>query len=136
MAKKKKNKVNGPAVDLVEWSAGQSHFGTPTMVLLPSRKYHFRVSDKEYKITVPKEGKYHDLAPEIFTEEDGAFCLLDKENDVMYLPAISKVLFATEQYPDLANNQLFAPIALVFNESTVDIIGQIVEILPVLEPDK
>ena len=129
-------KETGKKIPVNKKKSGKTHTGTPTMVLLPSRNYHFRVLDEEHKITVPKEGKYHDLAPELFTEEEGAFCLLDKENDVMYMPAISKVLFATEQYPDLENNQLFAPIALVFNKSTVDIIGQVVEILPINEPSK
>lgn len=116
--------------------SGKTQVATPTMVLFPARKFHFRVLDEEHKITVPRSGKYNELAPGLFSEEEGAFNLLDTENDVMYIPAISKVLFAVEKYPDLANNQLFAPIALVFDEDTVDIIGQVIEILPVKEPKK
>lgn len=104
--------------------------GTPTMVMLPARNFNFKVSEKEYQLTVPRKGNYHELAPDAFTEEDGDFMLYDTENDVMYLPAITKVLFATKQYPDLEANQLFAPVALVFNEDTVDIIGQIIDVLP------
>lgn len=125
MAKKKKLVVK----------KAKSQEGTPTMVLLPARKFHFTVLDAEYKITVPRVGNYNQLAPEMFNEDAGAFSLLDDNNEIMYLPAISKVLFATEQYPDLDNNQLFAPIALVFSEDVVDIIGQIIEILPRKEPD-
>jgi hypothetical protein len=84
----------------------------------------------EHKITVPRSGKYSELAPEVFKEEAGEFNLLDEDSSIMYLPAISKVLFAVSKYPDLENNQLFAPIALIFNEDTVDIIGQIIEMLP------
>lgn len=134
MAKKKKTKVTGPATDLSELSTTPSQFGTPTMVLLPARNYHFRVLDKEYKITVPRAGNYAELAPEVFDEDAGMFKLLDEENAVMYLPAISKVLFAVNKYPNLKNNQLFAPVALVFDEDTVDILGQVVEILPFNEP--
>ena len=116
--------------------SGKIQEGTPTMVLLPARKYNFKVLDEEYKITVPRSGKYNDLAPEDFAEETGAFNLLDTDSEVMYLPAISKVLFATHQYPKLEKNQLFAPIALIFNEDTVDIIGQVIEILLVNPPSK
>jgi hypothetical protein len=69
------------------------------------------------------------LAPEIFSKEDGEFMLYDEESKIMFLPALSKVLFATAKYPDLKGNQLFIPIALVFNEKEVDIIGQVIEML-------
>lgn len=103
--------------------------GTPTLALFPARNYRFKVVKKEHKITVPRKGTYTDLS-DIFTEDDGMFNLYDEENKVMYLPAISKVLFGVSKYPDLKNNQIFAPIALVFSEETVDIIGQVVEMLP------
>jgi hypothetical protein len=109
---------------------GMAQVGTPTMVMFPARNFHFSVSKTEHKITIPRKGNYHEMAPEIFTKEDGDFMLYDEENAVMYLPAITKILFAVEKYPALENNQLFAPIALVFNKDTVDIIGQIVEMLP------
>ena len=104
-------------------------YGTPTMVLLPARRYKFRVLKKEYKIVLPRKGFYHKLDKEYFSEEDGEFMLLDDKNSIMYLPAISKVLFATSKYPDLESNQLFAPVALVFKKNKVEIIGQIVEML-------
>lgn len=104
--------------------------GTPTMALFPARNYKFKVLKREHKITVPRAGKYIDLAPEIFTEEDGEFNLYDEESKIMYLPAISKVLFAVSKYPDLKGNQLFTPIAFIFNDEEVDIVGQVVEMLP------
>ena len=128
--KKKAKKEDREFIDLVDWSVGKSNFGTPTMSLFPARNYHFRVTKGEHKITVPRSGKYKDLAPEIFEEKDGAFDLYDEDSKVMYIPAISKVLFAVSKYPNLENNQLFAPIALIFNEDTVDIIGQVIEMLP------
>lgn len=115
----------------VDWSEGENNVGTPTMVLLPAINYLFKVHRKEYKITVPRKGIYNEIDPELYTEEDGEFMILDEKSNVMYLPAISKVLFAVEKYPDLKPNQLFAPIALVFRKKEVDIIGQIVEMLEV-----
>lgn len=105
------------------------HIGTPTMVLLPAANYLFTVQKGEHKITVPRNGVYEKLAPGSYSEADGEFSLFDKKNNVMYMPAISKVLFATKQYPKMKSNQLFAPIALVFRSDEVDIIGQIVEML-------
>lgn len=130
MPKKKTKKEPFNLTSLVDWSVGKSNFGTPTMSLFPARNYHFVVTKEEHKITIPRSGKYVDLAPEVFKEEDGEFMLYDESSKVMYIPAISKVLFAVSKYPDLKNNQLFAPIALIFNEKTVDIIGQVVEMLP------
>jgi hypothetical protein len=109
---------------------GQMVEGTPNMVLMPSKRYQFLVLDAEHKITVPRKGKYHELAPEIFEEEEGAFNILDEENGVLYIPSITKVLFATNQYPDLEPLQLFAPTYFLINEDTVDIVGQVIEIIP------
>jgi hypothetical protein len=107
-----------------------AQIGTPTMVLLPARNYRFEVSEEEFVITVPKKGSYHDVDPDFFSEEEGEFNLYDGRSKVMYIPAISKVLFATKKYPSLESNQLFAPIALKFKRDKVDIIGQILTMLP------
>jgi hypothetical protein len=47
----------------------------------------------------------------------------------LYLPAISKVLFATRQYPDLKNNQYFMPLSMVFKEDVVEISGYVLDML-------
>lgn len=135
MIKKNKKNANIP-VDLVEWSTGEIHTGTPSMVIFPAKNFQFRVSATEHKITIPKKGKYHDLAPNLFSEEEGAFDILDRENDVLYIPSITKVLLATGKYPELEPLQLFAPKFLLINEDTVDIIGQIIEMLPTTPPKK
>jgi hypothetical protein len=46
------------------------------------------------------------------------------------MPAISKILFATSQYPDLKDNQAFTPIAMVFKRDEVEIIGNVIEMVP------
>jgi hypothetical protein len=101
--------------------------GTPTMILLPAKPYKFKVSKKEYKITLPRKGTYKDIDSDFFSEEDGEFMLMDNKSNIMYLPAISKVLLATGKYPDLEAHQFFAPVALIFKKDKVEIIGQIGE---------
>lgn len=128
MSKKVKNKeiLKKESEEVKETEA---QVGTPTMVLLPARNYYFKVSEEEYTITIPRSGKYHDIDPEFFSEEEGEFNLFEGRSKVMFMPAITKVLFATKKYPNLEANQLFAPLALVFKKDTVDIIGQTVEML-------
>jgi len=101
--------------------------GTPTMMLLPARNYKFKVYPEEYEIIIPRKGFYKDLDEEMYSEEDGEFNILD--NDILYMPSISKVLFATSKYPDLKDNQAFTPIALVVEEDEVRIIGSVIEML-------
>lgn len=103
--------------------------GTPTMALLPAGQYPLKVIHKEIKITIPRKGTYEELDPSFYTKKDGEFMLLDDSNKVMYLPAITKVLFGIKKYPDLKPNQLFVPLALIFKEETVDIIGQVIEMI-------
>jgi hypothetical protein len=129
MAKKKNVKNKNTKVSLTDYSEGNTHVGTPTMILLPAKNYHFKVLKKEHKITLPREGIYNELDPETYKKADGEFLLLDENSNILYLPAISKVLFATKSYPDLKSNQLFAPIAMIFGEKEVDIIGQVIEML-------
>ena len=74
-----------------------------------------------------------DLNDEIFSEEDGDFNLLQysrsKRQHTIYLPALSKILFATAKYPDLSDTQAFTPIALVVKKDSVDIIGHLIEMV-------
>lgn len=102
--------------------------GTPSFVLMPAKNYTFKVSKEHYSITIPKSGKYVDIAPEIFTEEDGEFDIL--ANDTLYLPSVTKVLFATRKYPDLAFNQFFAPYLIEVDDSgDITIIGQVLDMM-------
>ncbi len=107
--------------------------GTPTMLLLPARNYKFKVYEKEYSIIVPKTGKYVDLDKDMFSEKDGEFDLLqpgEEDNEqIMYIPSLSKVLFATDQYPDLEDTQAFAPMAIIIREDEVEIIGSIIQMI-------
>ena len=111
----------------------QDVVGTPTPMMLPARNYKFRVYDEEFIIAIPRKGKYVDLDDEIFTEKDGEFDLMQYSRkdkaQVVYLPTLSRVLFATAQYPDLKDTQAFTPIALVIKKDSVEIIGNLIEMI-------
>jgi hypothetical protein len=102
--------------------------GTPTMALLPSKKYLFKmVTDKSIKVTIPRKGSYYELNKDVYSKKDGEFHIYDEENNVIYIPSISKVLMGLNKYPKLESDQLFITEALVIDEDTVDIIGKIIE---------
>lgn len=107
--------------------------GTPTVLLLPARNYKFKVFEEKFVITLPRKGKYIDFDSEIFSEDDGEFNFLQYDNSkrhhVMFLPALSKILFATNQYPDLEDGQAFTPIAFVVKKDKVEIVGNIIEMV-------
>lgn len=100
--------------------------GLLSMVMLPAKNNTFLVDDKMYQITIPREGKYRDIDPDFFDEKDGEFDILNKDN-IIFLPSITKVLFATKRYPDLKDNQLFVLLSLKFKETEIEIIGQVIE---------
>jgi hypothetical protein len=111
-------------------SEGKIMLGTPPPAMFPARNYAFEIKQEHFVISIPRSGNYHEIDPEFFPEDAGAFDILDEENKVLYMPAITKVLFATKQYPALGPNQFFVPYVLAFKEETVDIVGQLVEFKP------
>ena len=84
-----------------KWEDLEMQVGTPSMVLMPARNYAFKVSDETYVITIPRKGEYHEIEPELFDKKDGVFDLYNSRKRIMYLPALSKVLFAAKKYPSL-----------------------------------
>lgn len=102
--------------------------GTPPAVLLPAKNYLFKVLSDHYIVEIPRKGNYHDLAPDFFPEESGEFDILT-EQGVLFMPSITKVLFATKKYPDLDYNQLFVPHTFEFKEDTVVVIGQVIGLI-------
>jgi hypothetical protein len=102
--------------------------GTPPPVLLPAKNYTFKITDEHFVIELPRRGEYKELAPEIFDDESGSFELFNKDSQVFYLPAITKVLFATAKYPDLKFNQFFTPYSIKIEDEKVLIVGQVIEL--------
>jgi len=98
--------------------------GLPSALLLASREYKFKLLE-DVKLIIPKSGKYCDLAPDVFTEDDGEFHIF--HNGVLFVPAITKVLLGTKKYPALEDNQALALLAIQEQEDTVVIFGSIVE---------
>jgi len=111
----------------------QDVVGTPTPMMLPARNYKFRVYDEEFSVTIPRKGRYVDLDDKMYTEEDGAFDLMQYSRkdkaQIIYLPTLSRVLFATAQYPDIKDTQAFTPIALIIKKDVVEIIGNLIEMI-------
>lgn len=102
--------------------------GTPPAVLLPAKNYVFQILSDHYIIEIPRKGNYRDLAPDFFAEDSGEFDILNEDN-VLFLPSITKVLFATKKYPDLDFNQLFVPHTIEFKEESVVVIGQVIGLI-------
>ena len=103
--------------------------GTPPMLLLPAKNFAFKIENEHFIIELPRKGRYVDLAPEIFTEEDGEFNIFDEESRTFFTPSITKVLFATKKYPDLKYNQFFVPYAIHIEDDKVILVGQVVDML-------
>lgn len=135
MKNKKSKRIGGVKMSLTDWAETDTQVGTPSMVLMPSRNYAFKLSKEVYVITIPRKGTYHDLEPNLFSEEDGEFELYNDKKGIMYLPAISKVLFANKKYPELEDHQLFAPLSLVFKKDEVEISGYVVDMIRTSESD-
>jgi len=105
--------------------------GVPSAILLPSRNFKFKVEQGNYVIELPRKGTYEELDPEFFTENDGDFNFMG--NDILYLPSLTKALFAAKKYPDLTDNQAFALLAFKMKEETIEIIGNVIEFLELEE---
>lgn len=103
--------------------------GTPSAVLLPAKNYVFKISKDNYVIRIPKSGKYHDIDPEFFDVDSGEFDVYNEETKTLYLPSITKVLFATSKYPDLKFNQFFAPYIIKFEGDEVVVVGQVIDMM-------
>ncbi len=98
--------------------------GVPTLALLPPKNFKFKVADEIHKLVVPSKGKYIDIDPEFFSDDDGDFVIHEK--GVFNISVITKVLFAARKYPLLEDNQLFCPINFKMLNGEVEIYGQVV----------
>lgn len=109
--------------------------GTPTLIFLPARNYKFKVYEQAFSVTLPKEGKYFDIDPEFIKDQSAEFNLLqefagEKGKEIrISIADISRVLFVTEQYPDLKDGQAFAPIGLIVRDNEVEVVGNIIEMI-------
>lgn len=106
--------------------------GTPPAVMLPAKNYLFKITNEHFVIELPRRGSYHDVAPEFFPEDSGEFNIFDEESRILYMPAITKVLFAAAKYPDLKFNQFFTPYSIKIEDNTVLVTGMVIDmVLPI-----
>ena len=107
--------------------------GTPPPVMLPAKNYIFKLDDGHHVVTIPRRGSYHELAPDFFDEDAGEFNIFDEDSKVLYMTAVTKVLFALSKYPDLKFNQFFVPYSFKFEEDEVLIVGQVIDMMLPME---
>jgi hypothetical protein len=100
--------------------------GTPPLCAVSARDYIFKVNDANYIVEIPRKGTYSDVAPDVFEAIDGGFNIYDEESKILYLPSITKVLFAVGKYPKLDVNQLFVPYSIKTGDDIVTLVGQII----------
>jgi hypothetical protein len=112
--------------------------GTPPPSFFPAKNYVMQMDDehKGHIIKLPRKGKYKDLDPEFFTEEDGEFQIVSDEGFALNMNVLTRVMFATKQYPDLNFDQLFVPHSIVVRADEVIVIGQEVRMLAPVEQDE
>lgn len=110
--------------------------GTPPMAMLPAKDYFFKVNSEGFEARMPRRGNYHALAPDFFSEDAGDFNIYDEKSKILYLPSITKVLFAISKYPALDPDQFLIPYIVKFEDDEVVLIGQIVTIVAVNDNKK
>jgi len=109
------------------------HEGLPTMAFLPPVNYRFELYEERYKLIIPIKGTFQELDPEFFTEDDGNYKIISEDGKVWNISILTKVLFAAKMYPALQPDQLFCPIAFSLVEDKLEIIGQVLTMLPASE---
>ena len=113
----------------------KTYSGLPPAVLLPARNYVYKEESGIVSIVLPKEGKFIDIDPTFndnFKSNGERYNLVRKtrdENEVLYLPDISRVLFAKKYYPALDDHQVFILIGVEIKKDSVVLHGKIVSIL-------
>lgn len=105
------------------------YIGLPTMSLFPLRNAEFKIVG-DLSFTIPKEGNFKQLSPEVFKDDDNDFVLF--RDGVLYTSLITKVLLASNKYPNLNSNQVFTPYAIIIEDDNVVISGNVIEIYRVM----
>jgi len=106
--------------------------GLPPMLMMAANHYPYKVVHERVKLTIPRRGNYKDIDKAFFADNPigrEEFDIFDEETKVFFPSQITKVLLATEKYPALKPNEVFIPLAIIFKEETLDIIGSVFEML-------
>ena len=113
--------------------------GTPPPALFPAKNYVMQTPDENrgHVLKVPRVGSYHELDPEFFDEDAGVFQVVSEDGAIVDMTTLTRVLFATRQYPSLEFDQFFVINNIAIRGDEVWIIGQQVRVLaPVAEEDE
>jgi hypothetical protein len=106
--------------------------GLPPMLMMAANHYPYRIIHERVKLTIPRKGSYKDIDEAFFADNPigmEEFDIFDEETKVFFPSQITKVLLATKKYPSLQANEVFVPLAIIFKEETLDIIGTVFEML-------
>jgi hypothetical protein len=112
--------------------------GQPGLVLLPSRVHSFKEIVTSHVVSIPMSGKFSELYPDFVeltkrnSDIDGFVTVLKKEecNQLMSV-AIIEVMFASKQYPDLKDSQIFSISLINFDNktNTLHVMGDVLEFM-------
>jgi hypothetical protein len=101
----------------------------PGFLLLPAREYKWKLK-KKIEIRIPIRGKISELLDEnaqenlkIHLEDD--FDL--KDAGIFYLWQVTGVLFASSQYPQLADNEVLNVVAIETTGEELVLYGEIIQ---------
>jgi hypothetical protein len=108
--------------------------GTPPAALFPAKNYVMELQGQQHMIKVPRKGKYSDLDPDFFGDNAGEFRVTRADGMAIDMNMLSRILFATKQYPDLGFDQFFVINTIAVKGEDVIVVGQVIRALaPVKE---
>lgn len=108
--------------------------GLPPAILLPARDYVYEEETKTVGIRLPITGKFSEIDPEFPSMQAGGdeFKLVRETktgNKMLYIPDISRIMFALRYYPKLELHQAFSIVGFEIEEESVVVYGKIISIL-------
>jgi len=112
--------------------------GQPGFVILPFKAYSFKRIVSSYIIDVPLHGKFSELYPDFFeltnkdkTNDDIEVVIQNDLYTYIMSVKVIELLFATEKYPALKENQIFSIASITVNnkDKVLSVVGDLLEIM-------
>lgn len=110
--------------------------GTPPATLFPAKNYVMELQGEPHMIRIPRAGKYSDLDPDYFGVDAGEYNVASKDGMAVDMNMLSRILFATKQYPDLGFDQFFVINTIAVKDDNVIIVGQVVRALAPIKEEQ
>jgi len=105
---------------------GDITVGTPSAVFLPARPHKFVSDGRLHRVAVPVRGKFPDDSEHPFSGED--FDVIPSGNTLLFGDLL-KIMFASEAYPALADNERFVIYSIETYYDRVVIVGEVIKML-------